>query len=401
MSNGLKFFEITRSHDDRRSNNTIFQTKVSFKDLFPVIWPKYRHRLCRRLPLSQSGGTQPAVTSRIHRTGEILRESGASSRNPRILAIGSGKGGVGKSVVTANLAIALAQQGKKCAILDADLGGANQHTILGMQNPSVSLADLFSRTVPSLQKLLLPSPIPNLWLISSGRAQLDMANPKHALKEKVIRQLRTLDMDYVLIDLGAGSTFNVLDFFLAAHERIVVVVPVPTAIENAYHFLKAAYFRGLKGAIKRAGAARVVDKAMEEKVVRGIRSPKDLLTHIAAMNPAAGAIIERQIAALAPKLIINQVQQTEELKLGRKMVCAYGHYFGVPAEFLGAIRSDDRVSQAIRMKQPVLEAFPQSAFSQTIRKIVMESSLLVGPPQEKGKLCTDHRQVAANRQNGG
>ena len=100
-------------------------------------------------------------------------------------AVGSGKGGVGKSVVTANLAIALAQKGKKCVILDADLGGANQHTILGMPYPRTSLADLFSRTVPSLKEILLPTPIPNLWLISGAHAQLDMANPKHALKELV------------------------------------------------------------------------------------------------------------------------------------------------------------------------------------------------------------------------
>ncbi len=298
-----------------------------------------------------------------------MQEPGLPNKRPRIWAVGSGKGGVGKSVVTANLAIALAQQGKKCAILDADLGGANQHTILGMSNPNVSLADLFSRAVPSLRELLLPTPIPNLWLISGGRAQLDMANPKHALKVKVIRQLDTLEMDHVLIDLGAGSTFNVLDFFLAADERIVVVVPVPTAIENTYHFLKAAYFRGLKRAIQVAGASRVVNKMMEEKVVRGIRLPKELLTQISEMDPAAGAVISREIGASAPRLIVNQVQQKEELELGPKMVYAYRNYFGIQADFLGAIRSDDRVRQAIRMKRPVLEAFPESVFSHAIREI--------------------------------
>ena len=301
---------------------------------------------------------------------ESLREAVLPSRQPRLWAVASGKGGVGKSVVTANIAIALAQRGKKCVILDADLGGANQHTLLGMPNPRTSLADLFSRKVRSLQDLLLPTPVPNLWLISGARAQLDMANPKHALKVKVIRQLATLEMDHVLIDLGAGSAFNVLDFFLAAHERIVVVTPIPTSIENAYHFLKAAYYRGLKGAIQRAGAARIVDQAIEEKVARGIRSPGELLAQIAALDPAAGAAIARDVAALAPRLIVNQVQQEEEMELGRKIALAYRNYFGVQADFLGAIRSDDRVRHAIRMKSPVLEAFPQSVFAQAIRDIV-------------------------------
>ncbi len=326
----------------------------------------------KNLPISLrlDAGFGHAITAFPLGQRVTLRELDLRNKGPRIWAIGSGKGGVGKSVVTANLAIALAQQGKKCAILDADLGGANQHTILGMSNPSVSLADLFSRAVPSLRDLLLPTPIPNLWLISSGRTKLDMANPKHALKEKVIRQLGALEMDHVLIDLGAGSTFNVLDFFLAAHERIVVVVPVPTAIENTYHFLKAAYFRGLKRAIQRAGAARVVNKVMEEKVVRGIRMPKELLAQIAEMDPAAGAVIAREICASAPRLIVNQVQQKEELELGAKMAFAYRNYFGVQADYLGAIRSDDRVGQAIRMKRPVLEAFPKSVFAHAIREIV-------------------------------
>jgi len=310
------------------------------------------------------------IASPIPKNDETQHEAPLPDRTPRLWAVGSGKGGVGKSVVTANLAIALAQKGKKCLILDADLGGANQHTILGMPNPRTSLADLFSRSVSSLQEILLPTPVPNLWLISGAHAQLDMANPKYALKEKIIRQLATLDMDHVLIDLGAGSSFNVLDFFLAAHERIVVVAPVPTAVENAYHFLKAAYFRGMKRAIQRTGAVRFVDQVMEEKVARGIRSPRDLLAQITALDPTAGAAIANEVAALAPRLIVNQVQQEEELELGRRMAFAYRDYFGVQADFLGAIRSDDRVRHAIRMQRPVLEAFPQSPFAQAIREIV-------------------------------
>jgi flagellar biosynthesis protein FlhG len=87
------------------------------------------------------------------------------------------------------------------------------------------------------------------------------------------------------------------------------------------------------------------------------------------MDPAAGAAIARDVAALAPRLIVNQVQQEEELELGRRMALAYRDYFGVQADFLGAIRSDDRVRHAVRMKRPVLEAFPQSVFSQAIREI--------------------------------
>ncbi len=296
-------------------------------------------------------------------------ESGTVPRPPRLWAVGSGKGGVGKSVVTASLAIELARRGKKCVILDADLGGANQHTLLGMANPTVSLADLLCRRVSSLQEILLPTPIPNLRLLSGARALLEMANLKHLQKEKIIRQLQTLPADHVLIDLGAGSSFNVLDFFLAANQMMVVVTPLPTAIENANHLLKAIFYRRLRKAIQRAGAGRLVDQVMEEKVARGIRSPRDLLVQVTRMDAGKGAAIGREIGACAPKLIVNQVHSEEEAGLGKQMAVAYTEYFGVRAEFLGAIWNDDRVRSAVKMKRPAIEAFPQSPFAQAIGEI--------------------------------
>ena len=87
---------------------------------------------------------------------------------------------------------------------------------------------------------MVQTSVPNLWLVSGNQALLEMANPKHSQKEMLFRHIRGLDVDDVLLDLGAGSAFNVLDFFLLARRGLVVVTPEPTAIENAEHFLKAA-----------------------------------------------------------------------------------------------------------------------------------------------------------------
>lgn len=296
-------------------------------------------------------------------------QQGAS--RPRVWAIGGGKGGVGKSVITANMAIILARRGERCVLVDADLGGANLHTILGMPCPKTSLSDLFLRRVASLQDLVVPTAVPNLWLISGAQPLLEIANPAYAQKVKMIRQIFTLDFDHILIDLGAGATFNVLDFFLAAQEKIMVVVPTPTSVENAYHFLKAVFYRRLKGAIRQAGASRLVDRLMGEKVARGIRSPRDLIAQVAAASPAAGAALRGAVRTLSPGVVVNQVRKLEEKDLGRQIAMACSDFFGVPVTYLGPIRNDDRVLQAVQIKRPVLDVFPDSPFCQAVQNITM------------------------------
>jgi flagellar biosynthesis protein FlhG len=282
---------------------------------------------------------------------------------PRIWAVGGGKGGVGKSVIVTNLAIALSRQGQRCAILDADLGGANLHTLLGMTTPEITLSSFFSRQVPSLRDTLISTPYKNLWLISGARAQLDMANPQHALKEKLLRQLQTLDVDFLLLDLGAGSNFTTLDFFLAAHRQIVVVNPTPTSVENAYHFLKAAYFRKLRRAIRQAKANSMVDQLVEDRVLGGLGSPRELLIDLLQRDPAMAAPIKAELQQFVPHLIVNQTRRDEETVLGTQMASACKDFFGTRCEYLGSVWNDDRVYYAIQKKRPVLDAYPQSPFA--------------------------------------
>jgi flagellar biosynthesis protein FlhG len=123
--------------------------------------------------------------------------------------VGGGKGGVGKSLVLSSLACAIAASGRRCTVIDADLGGANLHTLLGVAPPRRTLSHFLSGEVSSLAELMVPTSVPNLSLVSANRALLDMANPRHCQKEKLLRHVRRLDVDEVLLDLGGGSAFNV------------------------------------------------------------------------------------------------------------------------------------------------------------------------------------------------
>ncbi|UCF31027.1 MAG: P-loop NTPase [bacterium] len=289
---------------------------------------------------------------------------------PCVWAIGGGKGGVGKSIITANLAIRLAQMGKSCVAMDVDLGGANLHTVIGMPSPDYTLTDFLKKKVSSLRDIMVNTPVSNLWLISGSRALLEMANPKYTQKEKIIRQLFSLDVDYILLDLGAGTAFNILDFFLVANEGILVILPEPTSVENAYHFIKAAFYRKLKKATKKTGVAEAVDKAMEEKIARGIQSPRTLIKNVMDINYQAGLALKDQADRFRPNIIINQTTKVIDQDLGKDISTACRDYFGIEVRALGNIDEDDHVRKAIRMKTPILEAYPASPFARSIYNIV-------------------------------
>ncbi|MDF1537001.1 MAG: P-loop NTPase [bacterium] len=289
---------------------------------------------------------------------------------PRIWAVGGGKGGVGKTVITANMAICLSQLGFICVALDADLGGANLHTVLGMAGPDRTLSDFIRKEVDSLADTMVQTPFPNLRFISGSRALLEMANPKHTQKEKIIRHITTLDVDFVLLDLGSGSAFNTLDFFLAADEGVLVVLPEPTSVENAYHFIKAAFYRKLKKATKLSGVAEAIDKAMEEKVARGIQSPRTLISNVAQIDPEAGQALMEEAATFCPDIIVNQTRRFDDHNLGNDIVHACRDYFGIEIRHIGSIDEDDSLREAVRLRKAVLEAFPASPFSRSIHAIV-------------------------------
>ena len=204
----------------------------------------------------------------------------AERSGPRVWAVGGGKGGVGKSVIAANLGVALARLNRRVVLFDADLGGANLHTFFGMSNPSTGLGNFLSKKAGKLEEISVETPVERLRLISGAGAGLETANLKYSQKTKILRHIRMLDADHVVVDIGAGSSFNVLDFFLAADRGILVVVPEPTSIENAYHFLKAAFYRTMKDAEPKDRIRGILRRVRKELEARGIRSPRELVEQI-------------------------------------------------------------------------------------------------------------------------
>ncbi len=284
----------------------------------------------------------------------------------KIIAVGGGKGGIGKSLLSANIGACLAQAGKRVVLVDGDLGGANLHTCLGVPAPSVTLSDFVSGAVPSLSDTVHTTPVPNVRLISGALDTLQSPSPKYTQKLKLLREITRLDADHVILDLGAGTGFTTLDFFLIADCGLVTVVPEPTSIENAYRFLKAMFYRRFKA----LELSMHLTPWVEEAASHHAQTPKELIDYVAAKDAQAGEVLKASMKQFPLYLVVNQVRSLAEERLGGSMVQACEKYFGIHMVFLGAVPYDEAVLQAVRRRKLLLQDDPASKAAQAIRAMV-------------------------------
>jgi len=292
-----------------------------------------------------------------------------SGRGARMISVGGGKGGVGKSFLVANLATVLARAGHRVIVVDCDLDGANLHTVVGAHAPIASLADYVAQRVDDLDKLVFDTPIENLQLIAGTHANLSEAQPTHLRRVRLMRSLRKLQADFVLLDLGAGAHSAVLDYFLVADDGIVVCSPEPTSLENAYSFLRAAFYRRMRLAMVGHGVRKLVNTAMDQRNERGLRTPLDLLREIEAIDPADGARFVQTMREFRPRIVINSVRTAEDIKLGFSVCSVCRKYFGIEAEYLGYVNQDEDVRLSVENRTPLVEFRPNSDASIYLQRI--------------------------------
>lgn len=288
---------------------------------------------------------------------------------PRIWAIGGGKGGVGKSVLAANLGVVLAKRRQRVVVVDADLGGANLHTIFGMPDPELTLSDYIDRRVSALDDIVLGTSVPGLHLVSGAHALFEMANPKHGQKTRILRHLQKLDADHVILDLGAGTGINVLDFFLVSHRGILVVVPEPTSVENAYHFIKAAFSRKLKQTEPRKTIAAALEQVAATRDGKRARSARNLVADIMVVDPEAGAAVLAAAATFSASIVVNRATSASHDRLAAEMSMACREYYGIGVDALGTLPSDPMVARSVIDREPVAAVHPDSLFASAVRRL--------------------------------
>ena len=364
----LKKSHFTKAKDQKRENfsdkilNAYYNKKepytLSFDNRMNAPYKKI-FEMTKKNPLQSS-------------TNSINNNS--NKNQPIIISIGGGKGGIGKSFLTANIAVRLATLGFKVAAIDLDLGAANLHTCLGVPSPTKGVSNFFQGEVETLEETGVPTCVPNLTLYGGNQDFWQHVKPQGSQKIKLINHLQELDADYVFIDLGAGTHVHTLDFFIFSDAGLLVVVPEPTSIENAYVFMKSVMFRKIQNICRAFEIRPDLENALLEKIVGPSTNttPFHEFYKFIQQNNGIDKEIINIINATNVGIVMNQVRTQEDRDLGLSMSSICNQYFGFSSQFLGSMRYDDSAWKSIRIRKPLVIDYPQSVASSNIYQITDE-----------------------------
>ncbi|NUO80432.1 AAA family ATPase [candidate division KSB1 bacterium] len=279
--------------------------------------------------------------------------SSEPARSIKIITVGGGKGGIGKTLVSSSLAIALAEAGTRVVLVDADLGGANVHTVMGIHTPEKTLHDFISRKVKALSDVIIPSPIHGLQLICGAAGSIGMANMEYADKLKLIRHFRRLLAEFVIVDIGAGMSLNEVDLFNAGDIQIVVANPEPTSIQECYNFIKVAIFRRLRREFADTKEVlEVLDRSKDPSHVHDRRLLTEIGEQVKQVDLREGVRFFRLINAFTPKLILNRVHDYRETLEGLALQIATQDLLRLRLDFWGYMSYDPYIAKAVRAMRP-------------------------------------------------
>lgn len=286
-----------------------------------------------------------------------------------IWPIGGGKGGTGKSFLTGNLGISLAAMGHSTLIVDLDLGSPNLHTMIGLTDPAKNLSDFINKRTSTLADTVEETGIPLLQVISGARNSLDIANLPHEQKTKLMRSIVRLPYDYILLDLGAGTSFNTIDFFMISDTGIFITTPEPTAIENIYRLIRSVYFRKIRQTLKLNHFRKLAQEASERNPEATVNNPELLLEKAKETDAELGGKLEEALRLFQFKLIVNQMRRQDNPNMGKLICKIIQKHLGLQITFAGNICFDDRVHDAVCQKTPYLQKYPYTEAATDIRSI--------------------------------
>lgn len=294
----------------------------------------------------------------------------AEQPTPLLIGLAGPKGGVGKTVLSANLAVSLARAGLKTIVADLDLGGANLQALFNLSGSGPNLAQ-FVHHKTELAELVKPTGIDNLSLILGATDVVGLANLIHWQKLKLISQLRKLPAQAVIIDLGAGSTLNTLDIYGACPIKLLVSTPEMTAVLNAYGFLKSLIFRLFLLELKRLKCVPGYD-IVEEAAHPSAGGPATIETvigDVAGVDEDAAVELKKIVAGLNPWLVMNMIQHPDEVRAGQALIKLARKRLGIEIGHLGEVAQDPAVRRSITAMTPLLAGSDPGPAAEAIGRI--------------------------------
>ncbi len=288
----------------------------------------------------------------------------------KIIPIASGKGGVGKTVLAANIGIALGKAGYRTVLVDLDLGGSNLHSVLGIKNKYLGIGNFVSGKLVPFKDIVLRTEFPNLFFIPGDVLVPGTADLIYAQRKSIIGNLLKLEMDYIILDLGSGSHFPTLDFFLTSNAGILVVVPQVPSILNTYSLLKNTLFRLLNRAFaKQKVVAEYLKKIQKETSPNSIPAIGKIITEISRLDPESGIQARQYIQSLKPHLIVNMAKGPEDLAIVESLRNLVQKNLEIPLGCLGVVFRDEVVHASVEEMRPLLLHAPESLIAKQITRI--------------------------------
>jgi len=307
----------------------------------------------------------------------------------RIIPIASGKGGVGKSLVSANLAVSFAQAGKRVILADLDLGASNLHLVLGHHAPKLGIGTFLNNTKSNFADVITETDVRGLRFIPGDNEIPGTANLSPNQRKELVKELLNLqnDADILILDLGAGTHQSILDFFLLSNHGIVVSAPAVTAVLNAYVFLKNSIFRLMFTSCTKGSPARAELEGIRKDGAGHIYIPK-LLPQIKKIDPASYEKFVHRLNSLHPRLIMNMVDSPKDADVAMKIRRSCEEYLALKIEHMGVIYRDSLQDTALASRLPIVLYKPQSVLSQAIYRI---ADKILESPEDDFRL--DDKQI--------
>ena len=307
---------------------------------------------------------------------ELELEPISGNIETRLIPIASGKGGVGKTNVSVNLSIALADHvmsqrgGGRVILVDCDFGLPNADILLGT-HVHTSIDDFIKKKVGNLSDCVTVTGIPGLSFLSGAETpSMTLSNLQYQHRQKFLRHLKALEAQYVVLDLGASVHYEVVDFFSMVNVGVVVTNPEPTAMRDSYLFIRAVIHRKIRQEAKDWPVIveymdRLEGGTLEIPSIPGILDDlKNRALHFELK--ALRAILE----AFQPRLVINRAETFEEgVESARKMQNEARRELGIEIQYLGPVIDDPCVVRAVKESAPFIRRFPESDASHWIRNL--------------------------------
>lgn len=288
-------------------------------------------------------------------------------RHTRSIVIAGSKGGVGASLFAANASIYLAQLGNRVTLVDADPSTGNLHTLLGIQAPQGTLSDLFHRRV---EELCVETRVEGLDLLASAAEPVADTPQRRAQRLQLMSLLSLANPDFLLIDAGPGVSEAGLEHFLSARLGVLVVSPEPTAVEAAYRFLVAAFFRHLQRLKWPTLIERRIQQLQGELTGLPLPTPRQLIEEAKNHDPETTSLLERELWNFRPAVLISQARARGDGEVGEALRAACRRKLGIWIEPLGYIDFEDDAWISVRRQRPLVIEKPDSTATQQIQQVV-------------------------------